>query len=95
RDLHEIYEFVAEHDSGTVAAQLLDKLEAQCAGLAELPNRGNIPKELREIGLTEYRELHCLVYRIIYRVIGRQVLISCVLDGRRDMQTLLQRRLLR
>lgn len=31
---------------------------------------------------------------MIYRVIGRQVFIYLIADGRRDMQALLQRRLL-
>ena len=34
-------------------------------------------------------------YRVICEVIGRDVYIHCVLDGRRDMQSLLERRLVR
>jgi toxin ParE1/3/4 len=33
-------------------------------------------------------------YRIIYRVIENNVYVLLIADGRRDMQTLLQRRLL-
>jgi len=32
---------------------------------------------------------------VIYQLIGRNVFVHCVLDGRRDMQSLLERRLLR
>ena len=33
-------------------------------------------------------------YRLIYRVMGRQVVIYLIVDGRRDMQSLLANRLL-
>jgi toxin ParE1/3/4 len=33
-------------------------------------------------------------YRILYRVIGNKVYVLLIADGRRDVQTLLQRRLL-
>ena len=47
------------------------------------------------LGITDYREAHFKPYRIIYRVMGQQVIVYCVLDGRRDMQSLLLRRLMR
>ena len=34
-------------------------------------------------------------YRIIYQIVGRKVFIHCVLDGRRNLQDILERRLLR
>jgi toxin ParE1/3/4 len=34
------------------------------------------------------------VYRLIYRVLERRVIVMVVADGRQDMQRLLQRRLL-
>ena len=53
-----------------------------------------LPKELLDLGIQEYRELQYDPYRIIYRVLGRNVYVLVIADGRRDMQTLLQRRLL-
>ena len=70
-------------------------LEVACHGLTTFPERGNVPKELRTLGMTEFREVHAGVYRIIYRTTGQQVVIYCVLDGRRDVQSLLEQRLLR
>jgi len=35
------------------------------------------------------------IYRIIYQIAGRKVFIHCVLDGRRAVQEVLERRLLR
>ena len=56
--------------------------------------RGNVPKELEPLGITDFREVHYKPYRVIYRIIDRQVIFYCVLDDRRSMQSLLQRRLI-
>ena len=95
RDIEDIYRFIAEHDSIENADRVLLALEETCSALAELPERGNVPTELRAIGITEFREVHYKPYRVIYRIADRQVIVYCVVDGRRDMQAFLQRRLLR
>ena len=41
----------------------------------------------------KYREIFFKPYRIIYRVMEDNVYVLVIADGRRDMQTLLQRRL--
>ncbi|MGH8188321.1 MAG: type II toxin-antitoxin system RelE/ParE family toxin, partial [Steroidobacteraceae bacterium] len=58
------------------------------------PQRGSQPKELRLLGIQEYRQVFFKPYRVIYRVIDERVIVYVSADGRRDMQTLLQRRLL-
>jgi toxin ParE1/3/4 len=95
RDIEDIVRYIAEHDSVRSSERVLAGLEGACARLERFPERGNVPKELRAVGMTEYRETRYKPYRVIYRVAGRQVIIYCVLDGRRDMQSLLERRLLR
>lgn len=95
RDIEDIYDFVADRDGVARADGLLVALEAVCESLAELPERGNIPKELASIGIDEFRETRYKPYRIIYRIDGGQVIVYGVFDGRRDMQSLLQRRLVR
>lgn len=95
QDLLDIYAYVAANDSVERAEWLLDKLEALCLGLAELPLRGHVPAELEQINLLQYREVLFKPYRVIYQVSGKEVYVHCVLDGRRDMQSLLERRLLR
>jgi toxin ParE1/3/4 len=46
------------------------------------------------LGLREFRQVFFKPYRIIYRVMGNNVYVLLIADGRRDMQKLLQRRLL-
>jgi toxin ParE1/3/4 len=93
RDLDEIHEFVAESDSEAKADQLADRLRTTLAALSRHPERGAYPKELRALGLNEYRQVFFKPYRIIYKVVDRKVVIYLIADGRRDMQSLLSRRL--
>ena len=95
RDIEDTYRYIAEHGGLVNADRVLAGIESACARLAEFPNRGNVPKELDRLGIAEYREAHFKPCRIIYRVANQTVEVYCVLDGRRDMQALLQRRLLR
>ena len=95
RDIEDIHSYIALDDSPERADRVLDALEELCNSPAELPARGNVPKELRDLGITQYREVHHAPYRVIYQILGDEVVIHCVLDGRRDMESLLQRRLLR
>jgi len=45
--------------------------------------------ELKDVGITDYRELISAPYRIFYRITGRVVSILGVLDGRRDLEEIL------
>ena len=92
-DLQDIYEFVADRDAPLKADQLLEKLENLVDSLTMFPERGAITKELRDLGIREYREVYFKPYRVIYRTMAKTVVVYLVVDGRRDMQTLLLRRL--
>lgn len=94
QDLEAIYDYIAEFDSVVSADHVLDALLASVESLINFPDRGAYPKELIGLGIQEYRQGFFKPYRVIYRVIGQQVFIMLIADGRRDMQALLGRRLL-
>ena len=94
-DLFDIYTFAAMNDSVERADRLFAALRRTCLKLRKIPLRGKIPTELFEIGVMEFRELHHKPYRVIYSLESSTVYVHCVLDGRRDIQTILQERLLR
>jgi len=94
-DLFDIYLYVAQHDSVEKADRLLGNLEKTIMRLETTPLRGNYPPELERIGVYEFREIFYKPYRIIYQVVKSDVYVHCVFDGRRDLQDLLQYRLLR
>ena len=94
QDLYEIYEVVAVHDAPKKEGHVLDQIEKKLLSLSGFPDRGAHPKELLALGIREYREFFFKPCRIIYRVIGENVYVMLICNGRRDMQSFLQRRLL-
>lgn len=94
-DLQDLYEYVAHSDSIQAADHVLGRLEEVARNLASDPLRGSTPKELRPLGIGEYRQVFFKPYRVIYRVLDERVVIYLIADGRRNMQSLLSRRLLR
>jgi toxin ParE1/3/4 len=94
-DLYEIYTYIAINDSVERADKLFNALRNTCNKLRTLPLRGHIPPELFDIGVVEFREIHYKPYRIFYSIENNIVQVHCILDGRRDIQTILQERSLR
>lgn len=94
QDLESIYDYVAEFDSAASANYVLDRLVAVTESLAAFPERGAYPRELVALGIREYRQTSFKPYRVIYRVRADKVYVHLIADGRRDMQSLLARRLL-
>ncbi|MDA8138345.1 MAG: type II toxin-antitoxin system RelE/ParE family toxin [Desulfobacteraceae bacterium] len=94
QDLEEIYDYIERYDGANKANYVLERIEKVFSTLAENPHRGSYPKELLSLGLMDFRQTFFKPYRIIYRVIETNVYILLITDGRRDMQKLLQRRLL-
>ncbi len=93
-DLEDLFDYIDRHDVRGKAEYVLEQIEKLFNSLAENPHRGTYPKELLTIGIREYREIFFKPYRIIYRVMDNKIYVLLIADGRRDMQTLLQRRLL-
>lgn len=93
-DLEAIYDYITEHRSAAVADRLLDAFLEKVSTLERYPERGSVPKELDALGIREFRQILLDTYRLLYRVSGSRVVILVIADGRRDMQALLERRLL-
>ena len=94
QDLEAIHDYISEFDCVANANYVLDKLMDIVESLSKFPERGSYPKELVGLGIKEYRQTFFKPYRVISRVTGSQVIIYLIADGRRDMQTVLARRLL-
>ena len=94
QDLEAIHDHISEFDCVANANHVLDELMAVVESLSTFPERGSHPKELVCLGIREYLQTFFKPYRVIYRVAGSQVIIYLIADGRRDMQSVLARRLL-
>ena len=94
QDLEALHDYISEFDCIANANHVLDAVMDVVQSLSKFPERGSYPKELVSLGIKEYRQIFFKPYRVIYRVTGTQVIIYVIADGRRDMQSVLARRLL-
>lgn len=94
KDLEDIYQYIFSNDTPGRADYVLDQIEKVTNDLSLFPERSSYPKELLELGIREYREVYFKPYRLIYQIRKETVYIMLITDGRRDMQSLLSRRLL-
>jgi toxin ParE1/3/4 len=93
-DLEEIAAYI-HRDSPAAARAFRDRVRKAGAKLDRFPERGRIVPELRDLGVTVWRELILRPYRMMYRIEGSTVVVDLVIDARRDVVDVLFARLLR
>jgi toxin ParE1/3/4 len=94
RDLGGILDYITDQDSLAAAYRTLDRIEKTLDSLSALPERGSFPKELIALGIRDYRQIFFKPYWLLYRIMATRVYVYLIVDGRREMQTLLSMRLL-
>jgi len=93
-DLDAIVTYIAT-DSIENALSVLDRLQKRADSLTTAAESGRLVTELRSIGVHQYRELVERPWRIVYRIEPDSVMVLAVLDGRRELESLLLDRLVR
>lgn len=94
-DLHALRSYIVKNFSAGTWQATYGKLKESIRNLAAFPYLGAIPPELDAIHLTQYRQLLSGMNRLIYEVRQDTVYVHIVADTRRDMKSLLMRRLVR
>lgn len=94
RDLDAIVAYIAT-DSIENALSVLDRLQERAESLTTAAERGRLVPELQSIDVHQYREIVERPWRIVYRIEPNSVMVLAVLDGRRDLESLLLDRLVR
>lgn len=94
-DLKELKRYVQSNFGAEVWQASYGKIKDAIAVIQSFPNRGWIPDELVNINLTQYRQVIAGMNRIIYEVRDGVAYIHIVCDTRKDLKSILFRRLLR
>jgi toxin ParE1/3/4 len=94
QDVESILAYIATRDDIACAAALYEKLIARIDTLDANPERCRVVLELRDIGITDYRELIFKPFRICFRIHDRDIVLVSILDGRRDLDQILIERAL-
>ncbi len=91
-DLKNIVDYIAD-DSPPNALKIFKRLKQKASSLYTFPERGRIVPELRDQGILQYREFLISLWRILYRISEKSVLVLSVLDSRRNIEDILLKRL--
>jgi plasmid stabilization system protein ParE len=88
-----IVEYIAA-DSPSNAFEIFKEIKQKATSLYTFPDRGRIVPELKDQGISLYRELIVPPWRIIYRMSEKNVYVLSVLDSRRNVEDILLKRLI-
>jgi plasmid stabilization system protein ParE len=94
-DLKELRRYVVNSFGQAAWQETSRKIKDSVLTIQSAPFSGSIPDELADLGLLQYRQMISGMNRIVYEVRDETIYVHIVCDTRRDMRTLLSRRLLR
>lgn len=94
-DLDDLKNYIIKNHSPKSWQECLAKIKNSINTLKTFPQAGKIPSELENINLSQYRQVVSGMNRIIYEIREDIVFIHLVCDSRKDMKSVLTRRLLR
>ena len=91
-DINEIIDYISQTNEA-YAVKILDSIEENVKKLDISPERFRIVPELEKYGYLMYREIIVEYWRIVYKIESDFVYIMLVIDGRRNLQDLLLRKM--
>ena len=95
QDLKELKQYVVRRFGIKTWQTTLGKLKESVQTIQAHPQAGPVPEELRTLNPGQYRQILAGMNRVIYEIRQETIYIHIVCDNRRDMQSLLNRRMLR
>ncbi len=94
QDLFKIYRYIKDTGKPETAKNFAAQIKKACLSLSENPERGHFPQELNGLSGMLCRQIVLKNYRIIYQVLGKVVVISGIIDGRRQIREVMRQRVL-
>jgi toxin ParE1/3/4 len=93
-DLVEIISYIKEAAGPKTAKQVYDRIKEKISKCGDYPEGYRLVPELQEIGVLEYREIIETPWRIFFRVAGDEIRIISVIDGRRNVEDILYKKVM-
>jgi len=90
----EIANYIAK-DSIDIALKKMDLIEEKVNTLRNFPLQGNCVPELEDYEDEKYRQIILYPWRVIYSIEPTGITILMVIDGRRNLQDILFKRLMK
>ncbi len=93
-DLIDIISFIADRSGNKMAREVYSRIKERVESVIEFPATGRVVPELTTIGITDIHELIEPPWRVFYRIYQNEVRILSVIDGRRNIEELLYRKVI-
>lgn len=95
QDVKELKHYVIRRFGVETWQSTLSKLKESIYTLQAHPQAGKVPDELSTLNPGQFRQIISGMNRVIYEIRQETIYIHIVCDNRRDMQGLLNRRMMR
>jgi toxin ParE1/3/4 len=76
------------------AEKIYAKISSQIRKLKDMPGIGKQVQSLKDIGINDYRQIAQEHWVIYYRVEGQSIYIVSVIDGRRNLEEILYKKII-
>ncbi|MFW9079153.1 type II toxin-antitoxin system RelE/ParE family toxin [Pseudomonas sp. P2757] len=93
-DLKDLRTYLIKQFSAQTWHSTYASLKVAIRGLASQPYSGSIPEEIERLNLGQYRQIISGLNRVIYEVREQIVYVHIIADTRKNLPTLLMKRLL-
>jgi len=93
-DLVEIIDYIKDRSGQNIAREIYTRIMNHVEGVVAFPESGRIIPELMAIGIIDLRELIENPWRIFYRVTPAEIQIVSVIDGRRNVEEILYKKVI-
>lgn len=92
-DLKDLKRYIVQNFGQAVWQSTYGKIRDAAAMIARHPKLGRVPPELESLNMAQYRQVVSGMNRIIYELREDATYVHIVCDTRRDLQSLLLRRI--
>jgi len=93
-DLVEIISYIKETSGPKIAGQVYERIKDKVSKCTNYPEGYRVVPELQDIGMFEYREIIESPWRIFFRLAEDEVRIVSVIDGRRNVEDILYKKVM-
>lgn len=93
-DLMEIITFIADRSGKPAGREIYSRIRERVQSAKEFPSTGRVVPELAAIGIADIRELIEPPWRVFYRVHQDELRVLSVIDGRRNLEEILYRKVI-
>lgn len=93
-DLLDIISYIKIHSGKGIAKEIYTRIKSKVDHIVDFPKAGILVPELVNIGVTDIYQIIVSPWKVYYKVIGNNILVLSVIDGRRNLEEILYKKII-